>query len=319
MERKTLIKIGLVSVISIAILIWGLSFLKGENLFTTENEYIAIYDKIDGLQESNVITISGFKIGKVTEINFTQDGKMKIEVKMHITNDFKIPKGTIAKIVNVDIMGTKGIEIICPKNYEAYHENGDTLKSAMEGGILDQMLDLVMPMKDDLVGFLSASDSVMHSLNQLLNEENRENINKSLNDLRILTNHLSGNSHRIDSVMKNFTKISESIGKNSNNIDRAINNFASLSDTLSQLNLSEAISDAQESLNQLNTLLSNINNGNGSVSKLINNDSIYNSLESASANIDKILKEFEENPKKYINLSIFGGKDKSQKQKNKQK
>ena len=95
---------------------------------------------------------------------------------------------------------------------EDYHiveaGNGQEALDIIESQRIDiVMLDLVMPMKDDLVGFLSASDSVMHSLNQLLNEENRENINKSLNDLRILTNHLSGNSHRIDSVMKNFTKI----------------------------------------------------------------------------------------------------------------
>ena len=317
MEKRTLIKIGIVAVLSLSLLIWGLSFLKGEKLFSTENEYIAIYDKIDGLQESNPVTLSGFKIGKVSSVDFAGDDKMSIAVKMHIVNDFAIPKGTIAKIVNMDIMGTKGIEIICPQKYDGYHENGDTLKGSREGGILDQMLELVLPMKDDLVGFISASDSVMHSLNQLLNAENRNNITASLGNLRVLSSHLSQNSHRIDSVMKNLTKVSQSIGQNSGNINRAINNFAAVSDTLSNLNLNDAISDAQQSLEQLNTLLNNINNGNGSVSKIIRSDSIYNSLERASAQLDLILNEFEKNPKKYINFSVFGGKDKSEKKKNK--
>ena len=313
MERRTLIKIGIVAVLSLALLIWGLSFLKGENLFSTENEYIAIYDKIDGLQESNPVTLSGFKIGKVSSIAFAGDDKMNIAVRMRIINDFDIPKGTTARIVNMDIMGTKGIEFICPKKQDGFHENGDTLKSSREGGILDQMLELVLPMKDDLVGFLSASDSVMHSLNMLLNENNRENIGASLSNLRVLTAHLSQNSNRIDSVMRNLTKVSQSIGQNTGNINRALHNFASFSDTLSQLNINQAIVDAQQSLEQLNTLLSNINNGDGSISKIIRSDSIYNSLERASAQLDIILNEFEKNPKKYINFSVFGGKDKSQK------
>ena len=313
MERRTLIKIGIVAVLSLALLIWGLSFLKGENLFSTENEYIAIYDKIDGLQESNPVTLSGFKIGKVSSIAFAGDDKMSIAVRMRIINDFDIPKGTTARIVNMDIMGTKGIEFICPKKQDGFHENGDTLKSSREGGILDQMLELVLPMKDDLVGFLSASDSVMHSLNMLLNENNRENIGASLSNLRVLTAHLSQNSNRIDSVMRNLTKVSQSIGQNTGNINRALHNFASFSDTLSQLNINQAIVDAQQSLEQLNTLLSNINNGDGSISKIIRSDSIYNSLERASAQLDIILNEFEKNPKKYINFSVFGGKDKSQK------
>lgn len=313
MERRTLIKIGIVAVLSLALLVWGLSFLKGENLFSTENEYIAIYDKIDGLQESNPVTLSGFKIGKVTSIAFAGDDKMSIAVRMRIINDFDIPKGTTARIVNMDIMGTKGIEFICPKKQDGYHENGDTLKSSREGGILDQMLELVLPMKDDLVGFLSASDSVMHSLNMLLNENNRENIGASLSNLRVLTAHLSQNSNRIDSVMRNLTKVSQSIGQNTGNINRALHNFASFSDTLSHLNINQAITEAQQSLGQLNTLLNNINNGDGSISKIIRSDSIYNSLERASAQLDIILNEFEKNPKKYINFSVFGGKDKSQK------
>ena len=313
MERRTLIKIGIVAVLSLALLVWGLSFLKGENLFSTENEYIAIYDKIDGLQESNPVTLSGFKIGKVTSIAFAGDNKMSIAVRMRIINDFDIPKGTTARIVNMDIMGTKGIEFICPKKQDGFHENGDTLKSSREGGILDQMLELVLPMKDDLVGFLSASDSVMHSLNMLLNENNRENIGASLSNLRVLTAHLSQNSNRIDSVMRNLTKVSQSIGQNTGNINHALHNFASFSDTLSHLSVNQAITEAQQSLGQLNTLLNNINNGDGSISKIIRSDSIYNSLERASAQLDIILNEFEKNPKKYINLSVFGGKDKSQK------
>ncbi|MBR2201478.1 MAG: MCE family protein, partial [Bacteroidales bacterium] len=110
MEKKNFIKIGILAVSAIVILVWGLSFLKGESLFKAENHYIAIYNKLDGLAESNPVMLSGYRIGSVENIGFVEeDHELKIIVKMKISNDFQLPVGTTAKIVNIDIMGTKGI------------------------------------------------------------------------------------------------------------------------------------------------------------------------------------------------------------------
>jgi len=299
---------------ALLILVWGLSFLKGENLFKTENEYVAIYDKLDGLQESNAVMLSGYQIGSVKSIGFEEhDNELKIVVRLKINNDFKIPVGTIVKIVSVDIMGTKGIEVIRPKKVTVYHSNGDTLKSAVDSGIFDQMLELVLPMKDDLVGFLTTSDSVMHALNLILNEQNRHNLTNSLANLEVVSEHLSENVHLIDSMINNFNKLSRTLGKNSANIDHAINNFASVSDTLAALELQKTMADASEALQGINRLMNTINSNNGTAQKILTNDTLYNNLEQMSIRINNILTEFEKHPKKYINLSIFGGKDKSYK------
>lgn len=299
---------------ALLILVWGLSFLKGENLFKTENEYVAIYDKLDGLQESNAVMLSGYQIGSVKSIGFEEhDNELKIVVRLKINNDFKIPVGTIVKIVSVDIMGTKGIEVIRPKKVTVYHSNGDTLKSAVDSGIFDQMLELVLPMKDDLVGFLTTSDSVMHALNLILNDQNRHNLTNSLANLEVVSEHLSENVHLIDSMINNFNKLSRTLGKNSANIDHAINNFASVSDTLAALELQKTMADASEALQGINRLMNTINSNNGTAQKILTNDTLYNNLEQMSTRINNILTEFEKHPKKYINLSIFGGKDKSYK------
>jgi phospholipid/cholesterol/gamma-HCH transport system substrate-binding protein len=314
MEKRSIIKIGVLTVMALLILVWGLSFLKGENLFKTENEYVAIYDKLDGLQESNAVMLSGYQIGSVKSIGFEEhDNELKIVVRLKINNDFKIPVGTIVKIVSVDIMGTKGIEVIRPKKVTVYHSNGDTLKSAVDSGIFDQMLELVLPMKDDLVGFLTTSDSVMHALNLILNEQNRHNLTNSLANLEVVSEHLSENVHLIDSMINNFNKLSRTLGKNSANIDHAINNFASVSDTLAALELQKTMADASEALQGINRLMNTINSNNGTAQKILTNDTLYNNLEQMSIRINNILTEFEKHPKKYINLSIFGGKDKSYK------
>jgi len=302
------------AVLAIVILVWGLSFLKGDSLFKAENHYVAIYNKLDGLAESNPVTLSGYRIGAVENIGFLeQDNELKIIVKMKINNDFKLPKGTTAKIVNIDIMGTKGIEIIRPKTFDGYYGNGDTLRSAIDGGIIDQLLDFILPMKEDLAGFLSTSDSVMHSLNQLLNEKNLNNLSHSLEGLSDVATHLSKNANSIDSIIRNFDKTARMLGHNTENIDRAIDNFASLSDSLATLGLSQTLSEAQEALKKANRLLSTINDSNGTAQKILTSDSLYNNLEEATVRINRILDEFEKHPKKYINLAIFGGREKEKK------
>ena len=312
MEKKNYIKIGLLAVSAIVILVWGLSFLKGESLFKAENHYIAIYNKLDGLAESNPVMLSGYRIGSVENIGFVEEGnELKIIVKMKISNDFQLPIGTTAKIVNIDIMGTKGVEIIRPKTVNGYYSNGDTLRSSMDGGIIDQILDFVLPMKEDLAGFLTTSDSVMHGLNQLLNEKNLNNLSHSLEGLSEVAKHLSKNANSIDSIMRNLDKAARMLGRNTGTLERIINNFESVSDSLAVLELSKTLNEAQEALKNANRLLSTINNSNGTAQKIITSDSLYNNLEEATVRINRILDEFEKRPKKYINLSIFGGKEKN--------
>jgi phospholipid/cholesterol/gamma-HCH transport system substrate-binding protein len=213
-------------------------------------------------------------------------------------------------------MGTKGIEIIRPKTVNGYYSNGDTLRSAIDGGIIDQILDFVLPMKDDLAGFLTTSDSVMHALNLLLNEKNRKNLATSLQGLSEVADHLSKNVNHIDTIMRSLDKAARMLGRNTGNIERAINSFAAVGDSLSTLHLSQTLAEAQAALQKANRLLATINEGNGTAQKILTNDTLYNNLEEATVRINRILDEFEKHPKKYINLSIFGGKE--EKKKNKQ-
>ncbi len=318
MERNSIIRIGIMVVISIIILVWGLSFLKGDNLFKTENEYYAIYDKIDGLMESNEVQFSGYKIGSVSEVNHFSDSTIHFGVKIRINNDFKIPVGSVAKITSLDIMGSKGVEIIMPERITGYLENGDTILSNSDAGLIEQVMSMVMPMKDQFISFLQSTDSVMYSVNQLLNEQNRTNLGKSLSDLQVLTTHLRNNANSIDTMMSNMRQLSTTLGNNSANIDRAINNFATMSDSLRAADIAKTIREARTALDNVNVMLRQVNDGDGSVSKIMKSDSLYNNLERASTTLDRVLADFEKHPKKYINLAVFGGKDKSEKKKNRE-
>jgi phospholipid/cholesterol/gamma-HCH transport system substrate-binding protein len=123
--------------------------------------------------------------------------------------------------------------------------------------------------------------------------------------------HLSKNANSIDSIMRNLDKAARMLGRNTGTLERIINNFESVSDSLAVLELSKTLNEAQEALKNANRLLSTINNSNGTAQKIITSDSLYNNLEEATVRINRILDEFEKHPKKYINLSIFGGKEKN--------
>jgi phospholipid/cholesterol/gamma-HCH transport system substrate-binding protein len=314
MEKKSIIKTGVLVILALVLLVWGLSFLKGENLFKTENEYVAVYDRLDRLAESNQVLLGGYRIGTVKSIEFKEiDNELKIYVRIRVSNDFKIPKGTVLKIVSVDIMGTRGIDVVRPKNFSGYHVSGDTLRGAVEGGIIEQFTEMVMPLKDDLIGMLFTTDSVMHAVNRLLNEQNISYITSGLEDLQRITANLSAKMPLVDSMLVNFDKLGKTLAKNDKNIDRAVSNFAALSDTLSALELSKTLTEARTALNCVNEMLNTVNNGDGTVQRFLSSDSVYNNIETLTAKLNTLLADFEKHPKKYVNLSIFGGKEKEKK------
>jgi phospholipid/cholesterol/gamma-HCH transport system substrate-binding protein len=172
-------------------------------------------------------------------------------------------------------------------------------------------MDMILPVKDDLADFISVTDSVLHSLNALLTEKNVKNLTSGIENLQVLSEHLASNLGHIDGMISDFNNLGRTLAKNSGNIDRAIGNFAALSDTLNALNLAQTLSEAQTALNNINTALEVVNRGDGTVQKLLTSDSVYNNLEQLTLKANRLLEDFEKHPKKYVNLAIFGGKDKS--------
>jgi len=312
MEKKSIIKIGIYVTIAFVILVWGLSYLKGDRLFGSNNHYVVVYNKLNGLAEGCPVMLSGYKIGNVEKIDFRdENNEMRILATLKISSDFRLPKGTMAKIVSVDIMGTKGVEIDRKNGVDTYHADGDTLLASFEGGITDQLMEMMTPVQEHLGSLLSGADSAMHAINTLMNAQNMENLGKSLEDLRKMADVMAANSANLNSMIANLSKASDMLGKNSGNIDRAICNFAELSDSLNAMNLGATLADAQTALQNVNKALESINNGTGTAAQILNNDTLYRNLETATSKINFLLEDFEKHPKKYVNLSIFGGKDKS--------
>lgn len=316
-------KIGIIITAAIGLFIWGFNFLKGFNLFSNKYELYAVYPKIDGLIEANPLLINGFKVGQINKISLTQksNGEYAVLVKFLLTEDVQIPKHSVAKAVSSDLLGSKAVEIIYSNETE-YVQSGDTLVAETEEGLKTAVSKQLAPLQKKVEGLLSSVDSVMTVVQVVLNDKTRENLSKSFESIKKAIQSLEQTAYKLDDLVASekakisgiLTKLNTLAGmleKNTGKIDNIIGNFSNLSDSLAKSDLKSAINEADKTLAELNKLVAQINAGQGSLGKLAKNDSLYNNLNKASDDLDKLMKDLRINPERYIHFSVFGRKDKN--------
>ncbi len=294
MKISNEVRIGIIFVATLAIFIWGLNYLKGLNIIKKSNSYYAIYDNIGGLTVSNPIIVSGYQVGQVENISFTNEHKLL--VKIHIQKDFNIPLGSIAKVYSSDLMGSKAIEII-PSQNENLHKEGDTLSSSIEQELIEQISDGVFPIKNKAENIMTKFDSL---LTVLTSTKSKYFIGNSLSNIHSTTESLNRAFVDLESLVRN-------LNRNNEKINSILSNLKNVSDSIAMSEIKETIANANKSLFQIDSLLNKVNNGEGSIGKLINNDSLYINLENASMNLNLLLEDVKKNPKRYVSISLFGG------------
>lgn len=316
------LKIGIVVVLAVAAFIWGLSFLKGTNLFSRKYYLYAVYPKIEGLIPASPLMISGYKIGQINSIDLlTRNGKPHVLVTFLLTEDVNIPKNSTARAVSSDLLGTKAVEIIYSEETE-FVKSGDTLKADAEANLQQSVNAQIAPLKAKAESLIGSIDSAMTVVTSILNPRTRENLDKSFESIRKAILTLEQTAYKLDdlvgsekakisSVLSHLNGIADNLEKNNQKIDNILTNFSNISDTLAKAQLAEAINNTNKSMKELDILLAGINAGQGSLGKLAKNDSLYNNLNKSSADLDKLLKDLRYNPDRYIHFSVFGRKDKN--------
>lgn len=312
-------KIGIVVVSAIIAFVWGISFLKGSEFFSKEFYLYAVYPKIDNLIPATALQINGYKIGQISKISLTQrNGKSQILIRFLVTEEVNIPKGSTARAVSTDLLGSKVVEVIFSNNKE-FVKSGDTLISDTEVGLKESFNQQLGPLQAKAESLIQSIDSVMAVISMVLNVRTRENIDRSFESVRKAISSLEQTSYKLDDMMANekpklssiFTNlngISANLSKNEEKITNILTNFSNLSDTLAHSQLKSAVTNADNTLKELNKLMTQINAGQGTLGKLAKNDSLYNNLNKSAENLDLLLKDLKENPKRYVRFSIFGGK-----------
>ncbi|MCB8965185.1 MAG: MCE family protein [Bacteroidales bacterium] len=308
-------KIGLFAAACLFAMFWGINFLKGKNIFSSNNVYYAVFSSIDGLKNTNDVLINGFKVGLVENIEFKDVRSGKFLVTMLISKKYEIPRKTVAKLISSDIMGGKAIKLeVSPDTL--YYQPGDTLPSAIEVGLIDQLGHQMVPVKEKAEQLMVDIDKSLKVFTDLFNEANREQLSQGMANLNQSLHHVNKSTAALDTMLNspngslrniflNVESISSNLKKNNGELTNIIHNFSSVSDSLARVNIVQTMHKLDASMAELNTVLAKINSGEGTLGSLVNNDTLYRNLESAAKGLDLLLFDLKNNPKRYVNFSII--------------
>lgn len=306
-------KIGIVFAISLMVLVWGINFLKGRDIFRTEKVYIARYRNVGGLEASTVVQLNGLKIGYVREIYFDDDLSGDLIVKIAVFNKFPLPVGTTAEIANSDLLGSKVVKLSLGKSSQFYQHN-DTIKTKIESDLMSQVTEQIAPIKAKAERLIVSLDSIVSAVSLLLNSESRRNIEKSIKQISLTMENLEQISSDLSQVVStqktnlsasiiNLKELTENLNKDSKALGKILIKFSAISDSISPAELKSTITHLNRSAAGLETILSNINNSNGTLGLLVKDSTLYTQLTESSENLNRLLLDLKTNPHRYLKIS----------------
>jgi len=305
------LRIGMLVVISIVVLVWGINYLKGSNLFDSSRTLYALYGNIGGLQEGSSITVNGFKVGVVKKISLLTDKNYSLLVALSIEENINIPSNSVSKIVNEDIMGSKGISLVLgDSNINA--EQGDTLASDMDRSLKEEVNKQILPLKNKAEQLIGSIDSIVTVITSVLSKDARESLTKSLVSLDNTFTTMSQTMTKVNKIVdqndERISSIIKNLEANNDEITNILKNFSELSDDISKSNI-------KTTLASLNEISKKISDSEGSLGMFINDKDLYLNLEKSSKELEALIIDIKLNPKRYVGFSVLGGKSKSYKKK----
>ena len=300
------IKTAILVIASILLFIWGYSFLKGRDLFSSYKTFYVEYQTVEGLATAAPVTLNGLVIGKVNNITIEKNtGKLVVELQ--IKTDFPISKSSVAIIYEPGFIGGKQIAIEPNFNDQSVSEDGQRLKGEIRLGLTETVGDKLAPIQEKLEKIMANADVLITGVNNVLDKKAQEDLRKSLSELSFtmeqfhkaslsMNSILDDNKAQIKGVVTNFSKISD--------------DFSKISDSLNKADLGKTVKNLNETLAKVDGIMNGLKSGNGTMGKLLNDDALYNNLDKTSKELELLLQDVRLHHTRYINISVFGKKDK---------
>lgn len=293
------IKIALVAIVGILVMYFGINFLKGMNLFSTNNAYYMTFDDIQGLGASTPIYADGYKVGTVDGLEYDYKENGPIKVKVDINKDLKIPQGSKAEIVK-DLMGNLQVNLLLANNPRERVEPGGIIPGAVNGGMMDKAANLI-PVVEKMLPKL---DSILTSVNALLADPA---LAASLHNVETITSNLTVSTRELNTLMAGLNKqVPGMIGKANGVLD----NTNRLTANLASLDVQGTLNRVNQTLESAHQFTEKLNSNQGSLGLLMNDTKLYDNLTSTMSHADSLVIDLKAHPKRYVHFSVFGRKDK---------
>jgi phospholipid/cholesterol/gamma-HCH transport system substrate-binding protein len=291
------VKIGLISIVALAILIFGINFLKGVNMFKPSNSYYFEFADVNGLAESSPVFANGYKVGTVHSISYNFQSPGHVLVEVEVDNKMRLPKGTSCEMVT-DMLGSVKLNLLLNMAETSYCTPGDTLEGKVNAGLMGVAAETLVP---QMAAILPKLDSIMHSLNQLLADPAVAN---TLHNAEQITANLDVTTRQLNSLMKN------DLPALTNRMNHIADNFAVMSDNLKGIDYAATMQKVDSTLYNVEQLTAKLNRTDNTVGLFFNDPSLYQNLSTTANNAAQLLEDLKEHPKRYVHFSLFGKKDK---------
>ena len=301
MKNKNEIKTGILVVIGIGLFIFGFSYLKSNDIFLGDRTFYAVYDDVEGVVNGTPVTVNGFPVGSIQDISFFKNNNLL--VKFRVENDLTFSINSIAQIYETGLIGGKALAIIPANDNSRIAVSRDTLRSSVAPGLTELVNEKLTPLQENIESMIVSANEVLSRVSLIFDDSTRTNLKtivsdftETIRDLKETSAGLKSNKLNIDKIIDNALDISTDLSE--------------ISKTINQSELDLIIGNFKIFSNDLALILEKINDSNGTISKLIENDTLFQNLNNASKSIDLLLEDIRLNPKRYIHFSIFGKKDK---------
>ena len=305
MKINNEVKTGILVLLGIGLFIFGFSYLKSNDIFVTDRTFYAVYSDVEGVVNGTPVTVNGMPVGSIQKISFHNGNELL--VKFRVENDIEFSINSLAQIYETGLIGGKALAIIPSNDKSRKAVSSDTLKSSIAPGLTDLVNKKITNLQVKIESMVMSADSVLFKINRVFDDSTRANLRNSVSDFNYTIAELKETSSVINDIVKsNKSRVDLTIG----NVSKISKDLSNITSSLTNSDLDITLANFKKSSDDLSSILSNINNGEGTISKLIANDSLFNNLNEASRSIDLLLEDIRINPNRYIHFSLFGKKNK---------
>ncbi len=303
------IKLGILFTAGLLLFLWGVNYLKGKAVFSRQTRFYVVYDRVDGLKESNAVILSGVKIGHIHRIAFHPDQSGQVVVTAFIQNDIHIPSNSLAILSSPDLVGEAYLDMVLGDAPLAL-SNSDTLQGALKGGMMQDFTDQARQL-------ITRADNLISSIQEVFSNENLASMNTAMENAAassinlnkasgIASDLLDQEGEKISQILSDVTMVTENLASNMENLDHILNNLSHLSEAATAPELKHTIQQLGEATTAISSILQRMDAGEGSAGKLLTDQALYQRLESSSRELELLLEDIRKNPERYFRINIFG-------------
>ncbi|GLB50209.1 MlaD family protein [Neptunitalea lumnitzerae] len=298
-------KTAVIVLSGIILFILGMNFLMSNSIFSNARTYYAEFDHSGGLQPSTPVTVNGKKIGTVSEVELRQSDS-KIVVTFNVDSDYQFSKNSTAELYK-SLLGNAGLQIIPAQDNAGYAQAGTTIKSRVQTGMVESITNQLDPLRVKLEKALTSADTLINNLNSVLDDQTKHNLKSSISGLNDVVGNFKDASNNFNDILENNK---EKLTVSLDSVQSITGNVASITSQIEKGDIEASLIKFNNAMTRLDSLMANLEGGEGNLGKLLKDEQLYDNLKGASKQLEELLQDMKLNPKRYVHFSVFGKKNK---------